>query len=507
MKDILSKSVSDIHELLTAKKIKAQEIAATFLEHAKESDKQTNAFLTITEELALEQARFIDQQIAEGKELSLLAAVPVALKDNMCLENYPTTCASKILGNYQSSYNATAADRLFKAGAVCIGKTNLDEFAMGSSNENSAMGPCKNPWNLEKVPGGSSGGSAVACAGGYSVIALGSDTGGSIRLPASYCGVVGMKPTYGIVSRWGLVAFASSLDQIGPMARRVEDVACALSVMHGKDALDTTSLDGEKIAGYPDLSLSFLKELKAQSPQGFLKGKKIGFIADTIGEGADACVKDAAQKAIKLLEAEGARVEEVRLEYNKYVLPVYYLISSSEASSNLARFDGVKYGERVADANELGSLYTLSRQAGFGPEVKRRIMLGTYALSSGYYDAYYKKAQQVRRLLLAEYDRLFNEEKFHALLSPTCPNTAFDLGEKTDDPLKMYLMDICTIPANLAGLPAISVPFGLDKNKLPIGMQLMAPRLSDDQLLRFAFSLEKLSENETSLSPVLAGSA
>lgn len=506
MKELLGKSVSDIHELLSAKKIKAREIAETFIAHTWANDKQTNAFLTITEELALKQASAIDQQIGSGSQVSLLAAVPLALKDNLCLKDYPTTCASKMLAGFTSSYNATVVNKLFDSGAICVGKTNLDEFAMGSSNENSAMGQAKNPWNLKRVPGGSSGGSAVAVASGYALISLGSDTGGSIRLPASYCGVVGMKPSYGVVSRFGLVAFASSLDQIGPMARRVEDVALVLSVMHGKDALDSTCLDSGKVAGYPDLSLSFLKNLKAQSPDGALKGKKIGFIADTAGEGADPCVREAVRKCIKLLEAEGARVEEVDLHYNKYVLPVYYLISSSEACSNLARFDGVKYGARAEGVQDLGSLYTLSRQAGFGPEVKRRIMLGNYALSTGYYDAYYKKAQQVRRLLLEEYEKLFKVEKFDALLSPTCPSTAFELGEKTDDPLKMYLMDICTIPANLAGLPAISVPFALDKNKLPIGLQLTGPRLCDDQLLKLASALEKLASSETALSPLLASS-
>jgi aspartyl-tRNA(Asn)/glutamyl-tRNA(Gln) amidotransferase subunit A len=315
-----------------------------------------------------------------------------------------------------------------------------------------------------------------------------------------------MKPSYGVVSRFGLVAFASSLDQIGPMARRVEDVALALSQMYGKDEFDSTSIDQSKIAGYPDLSVNFVQSLKQESPQNILKGKKIGLIADTIGEGADSCVREATLEAVKRLEAEGALVEEVSLEYNKHVLPVYYLISSSEASANLARFDGVKYGVRAKDAKDLNSLYSLSREEGFGPEVKRRIMLGTYALSTGYYDAYYKKAQQVRRLLLEEYDKLFFEQKFDALLMPTCPNTAFKLGEKTQDPLKMYLSDICTIPANLAGLPAISVPYGLDKNKLPIGLQLMAPRLHDNELLRFAFALEKLAQAKLSLSPVLAAS-
>lgn len=504
MKELLGKSVFDIHELLSTKKIKAVEVAKTFLEHAKLNDIKTNAFICHTDDLAIKQAEVIDNQLAKGESLLPLAAIPLALKDNLCVQGYPTTCASKFLLNFKPEYDATVVKKLFAAGSLCVGKANLDEFAMGSSNENSAMSNAKNPWNLDYVPGGSSGGSAIACASGYSVISLGSDTGGSIRLPASFCGVVGMKPSYGVVSRFGLVAFASSLDQIGPMARRVEDVALALSQMHGKDEFDSTSIDQSKIAGYPDLSLNFVQSLKQESPQNILKGKKIGLIADTIGEGADSCVREATLEAVKHLEAEGARIEEVSLEYNKHVLPVYYLISSSEASANLARFDGVKYGARAKDPKDLNSLYSLSREEGFGHEVKRRIMLGTYALSTGYYDAYYKKAQQVRRLLLEEYDKLFFEQKFDALLMPTCPNTAFKLGEKTQDPLKMYLSDICTIPANLAGLPAISVPFGLDKNKLPIGLQLMAPRLHDSELLRFAFALEKLGQARTSISPFLA---
>lgn len=506
MKELLGKSISDIHELLSAKKIKAAEVAKTFLEHAKANDPKTNAFICHTDDLAMSQAEAVDSQIVRGEALSPLSAIPLALKDNMCVQGYPTTCASKFLENFKPEYNATVVNRLFAAGSLCVGKVNMDEFAMGSSNENSAMNPAKNPWDLSCVPGGSSGGSAIACASGYSMISLGSDTGGSIRLPASFCGVVGMKPSYGVVSRFGLVAFASSLDQIGPMARKVEDVALTLSQMHGKDPLDSTSIDATKVSGYPDLSVDFVHSCKRESAQEILKGKKIGLISDTIGEGADPCVRQAVLDAVKRIEAEGAKVEEVSLEYNKHVLPVYYLISSSEASANLARFDGVKYGARAKDAKDLNSLYSISRQEGFGPEVKRRIMLGTYALSSGYYDAYYKKAQQVRRLLLEEYDKLFFEQKFDALILPTCPSTAFKLGEKTEDPLKMYLSDICTIPANLAGLPAISLPFGLDKNNLPIGLQLMAPRLCDDKLLRLAFALEKLSPAKVSSSPLLAAS-
>ncbi|MCW5823235.1 MAG: Asp-tRNA(Asn)/Glu-tRNA(Gln) amidotransferase subunit GatA [Cyanobacteria bacterium TGS_CYA1] len=506
MKELLGKSVSDIHELLSAKKIKAVEVAKVFLEHAKANDSKTSAFICHTDELALSQAEAIDNKIANGETLLPLAAIPLALKDNLCVQGYPTTCASKFLENFKPEYDATVVKKLFAAGTLCVGKVNMDEFAMGSSNENSAMKPAKNPWDLSCVPGGSSGGSAIACASGYSMISLGSDTGGSIRLPASFCGVVGMKPSYGVVSRFGLIAFASSLDQIGPMARRVEDVALALSQMQGKDPQDSTSIDASKISGYPVLSVDSVQTLKKESPKEILKGRKIGLIADTIGEGADSCVREATLDAVKRLEAEGATVEEVSLEYNKHVLPVYYLISSSEASANLARFDGVKYGARAKDAKDLNSLYSISRQEGFGPEVKRRIMLGTYALSSGYYDAYYKKAQQVRRLLLEEYDKLFFEQKFDALLMPTCPNTAFKLGEKTEDPLKMYLSDICTIPANLAGLPAISVPFGLDKKNLPIGLQLMAPRLCDDKLLRLAFALEKLAQSKSTVSPLLAAS-
>lgn len=505
MKELIGKPVVEIQRLIKDKKVSAREIAAAHLEHIKNNDKQTNAILCVTEELALKQADAVDQQVKDGKPLGPLGGVPVCIKDNICIPGYPTTCASKILENFQPPYQATVATRLFEAGAVVVGKGNLDEFAMGSSNENSAYSIARNPWNLKKVPGGSSGGPAVAVASGYSTVGLGSDTGGSIRLPASFCGIVGMKPTYGLVSRYGLVAYASSLDQIGPFGLCVEDVALTLAAMcgPGKDPKDSTSIDdpfgsmNEK--KYPALDLKFAQSLK--DSDGSLKGIKIGIMRDLIGEGLEPEVKTSIESAIKVLSGLGAEVGEVNVDHIDIALPVYYIIATAEASANLARYDGVRYGARDKDAKDILSMYLNTRHDGFGAEVKRRIMLGTYALSTGYYDAYYKKAQQVRRLLKNSFDNAFS--KFDVLLSPTSPTVAFDIGEKSDDPLTMYLSDIATIPVNLAGLPGISLPCGFGKEGLPIGLQLIGPQLSDTQLLKVAHAYEQACDFSNKRSPLI----
>jgi aspartyl-tRNA(Asn)/glutamyl-tRNA(Gln) amidotransferase subunit A len=480
MSELVGKTIGDLRALLVGKQVKAKEIAEAHIAHARSVDPKLGAFNTVTDELALKQASAVDALVASGAELPALAGIPVAVKDNICVVDYPTTCSSKILENFVPPYTGTVAQRLFDAGALCVGKTNMDEFAMGSSNENSAFRPARNPWNTDRVPGGSSGGSAVAVASSASVISVGSDTGGSIRLPASFCGVVGMKPTYGLVSRFGLVAFASSLDQIGPFGRTVEDAAITLNVISGHDRRDSTSYD----QSLPD----WVSEMRKG-----VKGLRLGVIKELVdGEGIDAEVRDSVVKAIEVLKSLGAVVSEVSMPVLKHSLPVYYLIATAEASANLARYDGVKYGHRSSDAPDLLSMYFNTRREGFGAEVKRRIMLGTYALSTGYYDAYYKKAQQVRRLIKDDFDKEF--KNFDILVSPVSPSVAFGVGEKTDDPLTMYLTDIATIPVNLAGLPGISVPCGFGKDKMPIGLQLVGPALGDGTLLRAAHAYEQATE-------------
>lgn len=503
MADLIGKSISQIKQLIGSKQVSAREVAASHLDHARRHDRDTNAFITLTEELALNQADAVDKNLAGGGQLPALGGVPICLKDNICVPGYATTCASKILEDFKPPYEATVAKRLFAEGAVVIGKGNLDEFAMGSSNENSAFAKTRNPWNLKKVPGGSSGGPAVAVASGYSVVGLGSDTGGSIRLPASFCGIVGMKPTYGLVSRFGLVAYASSLDQIGPFAYSVEDCALTLAAILGKDPKDSTSIDdpfGKFNKNYfPKLDMNFANSLA--SHDGSLKGIRIGVLSDLVGDGLEPEVRAATEDSIKMFKNLGAEVDEVKVDHIDIALPVYYIIATAEASANLARYDGVRYGARDKEAQDLMSMYLTTRQTGFGPEVKRRIMLGTYALSSGYYDAYYKKAQQVRRLLKQSFDEAF--EKFDVLLSPTSPTVAFGLGEKTDDPLTMYLSDIATIPINLAGLPGISMPCGFGKEGLPIGLQLVGQQLSDARLLTVAHAFEKATDFASRRSPLV----
>jgi len=453
----------------------AVEITQDYLDRIALVEPQVHSFLCLMPERALAQAARIDQALAQGQALGPLAGIPIALKDNLCTTNVPTTCASKILYNYQAPYEATVNLRLEAAGGILMGKTNLDEFAMGSSTENSAYGPTRNPWNLATVPGGSSGGSAAAVAAQSVVAALGSDTGGSIRQPAAFCGVVGMKPTYGLVSRYGLVAFASSLDQIGPFAGTVEDSALMLQAIAGHDPMDSTSLNLTP----PDYSSALIPDVK---------GLKVGLVKEFIGEGTAPEVLQAIEAALEVLKSLGAEIQEVSCPQFKYGLPTYYIIAPCEASANLARYDGVKYGLRVENPSSLLNMYAQSRDQGFGREVKRRIMIGTYALSSGYYDAYYIKALKVRTLIKQDFLNALGQ--VDVLVGPTAPTTAFKFGDK-EDPLSMYLSDVCTIPLNLAGLPGISIPCGFDSNQLPIGLQIMGGPLQESTLLRVAYAYEQ----------------
>ncbi|NEO93290.1 MAG: Asp-tRNA(Asn)/Glu-tRNA(Gln) amidotransferase subunit GatA [Moorea sp. SIO3G5] len=483
-------TVRELHQQLINKERSAVEITQEALDKIQALEPQVQSFLHITSDYALEQASQVDAKIAAGEELGPLAGIPIAIKDNMCTQGIPTTCGSRILAKFVPPYESTVTQKLKDAGAVMVGKTNLDEFAMGSSTENSAFQLTKNPWNLSHVPGGSSGGSAAAVASGECPIAIGSDTGGSIRQPASFCGVVGMKPTYGLVSRYGLVAFASSLDQIGPFARTVEDAAILLNAIAGYDPNDATSLKVD----IPDYTQFLKPDLKSN-------GKvKIGIITETFGEGLDPVVEKAVTKAIDQLKDLGAEIQEISCARFRYGLPCYYIIAPSEASANLARYDGVKYGLRASDADNLLSMYTKTRAEGFGVEVKRRIMLGTYALSAGYYDAYYLKAQKVRTLIKQDFEAAF--DKVDVLVCPTAPSTAFKAGEKTEDPLSMYLTDLMTIPVNLAGLPGMSIPCGFDEQGLPIGMQLISNVLREDQLFQVGYAYEQATEWHLS-QPVL----
>ncbi len=443
------------------------------LDNAEKLNGELNSFLSIERESALNRAEEIENSSDENRSLR---GVAIAVKDNICTTGMRTSCGSKILENYRPQYDATAVERLKQAGAIIVGKTNMDEFAMGSSNENSAFGTVKNPWDLERVPGGSSGGSAVAVASGVVQASLGSETGGSVRQPAAFCGVVGFKPTYGRISRYGLVAFASSLDQIGIFGQTSKDVAEVLSVVSGRDKNDTTSAD----VAVPD----YLSELNKD-----ISGTRIGVPRALFGDGLDDEVRESVERAIENYKKLGAEIVDVELPHSKYSIAVYYIIATAEASSNLARFDGVRYGFRVEDATKLHEMYMKTREQGFGEEVKRRIMLGTYVLSSGYYDAYYSKAQKVRTLLKQDFARAF--EKCDAILTPTAPTTAFKFGEKSDDPLEMYLSDIFTASANLASIPGISIPCGLSSNGMPIGLQLVGKNWSESQLLNLANVYEK----------------
>ncbi|MBQ3642856.1 Asp-tRNA(Asn)/Glu-tRNA(Gln) amidotransferase subunit GatA [bacterium] len=474
--ELITKSAAEQRKALLNKEVSSVELVEETYKKIEALDDKINAYNSLTKDFAIETAKKVDEKIQRGEELPVLAGIPLALKDNINLKGSKTTASSKILENFVSPYDATAVKKLKEHLIPVVGKANCDEFAMGSSNENSAFGIVRNPWNLDKVPGGSSGGSAAAIASGEATIALGSETGGSVRLPASFCGLVGLKPTYGRVSRYGLIAYASSLDQIGPFGRTVEDVAMLLGTIAGHDEHDSTSLD----APVPDYTKDLRKDLK---------GVKIGYVKELCTEGLQEEVSAAIQKTLDTYKSLGAEIVEISLPLIKYSVGVYYVIATSEASSNLARFDGVKYGYRAKDVDNLYDMYVKTRAQGFGDEVKRRIMLGTFALSSGYYDAYYKKAQQVRRLVKNDFDNAFS--KVDVLVSPTCPYTAFDIGSKIEDPLSMYLTDIATITANLAGIPAMNVPVGLDKGGMPIGIQLQANCLNETKMLNVAYMLEQ----------------
>ncbi len=476
MKNLTSLSASKIAQEVSSGNLKAEDVAQAHLDRVKTEDPKVKAFITLLEEKALFSAREIDLKRAQGKKLGKLAGVPIAVKDNILVEGVETTCASKILKGFKAPYDATIVEKLKKEDAVILGKTNLDEFAMGSSNENSAFFKTKNPWNLETVPGGSSGGSAAAVAAKMAPLSLGSDTGGSIRQPASFCGLVGIKPTYGLVSRYGLIAFASSLDQIGPMARNVEDTALLLSSIAGHDPKDSTSA--------PQAQNHF-----SGMPLESIRGLKIGMPREYFADGLDPEVRKSVLDAVNNLKTMGAEIKEVTLPHTSYAVATYYIIAPSEAASNLARFDGVRYGHRAQNVKSLSELYEKSRGEGFGPEVKRRIMLGTYALSSGYYDAYYNRAQKARTLISRDFENVFKEVDF--LATPTAPSVAFKFGEKSADPVAMYLSDIFTIPSNLAGNASLSIPCGLNKDRLPIGLQLIAPAFEDEKLLSLAAAVEK----------------
>lgn len=470
-------TASELSEKIKNKECSSVEATQSVFDRIEKTEDKVGAYITLSKESALKKAQEIDDKLASGEELSPLAGIPVGIKDNIVTKDMLTTCASKMLYNFVPPYNATVMDKLDKCGIVTIGKLNMDEFAMGSSTENSYFKQTKNPNDLTRVPGGSSGGSAAAVSAGEAFIALGSDTGGSIRQPASYCGVIGLKPTYGSVSRYGLVAFASSLDQIGPLGRSVKDVAMMYSAICGRDEMDATTA----VRSYNDFAASLKNDVK---------GLTIGIPKEYFGEGVDNTVKESVMQAVKVLENAGATVKHISLPSTDYALSAYYIISSAEASSNLARFDGVKYGYRTEKYESLTDMYERTRSEGFGDEVKRRIMLGTFVLSSGYYDAYYKRAKLLQQQIAEEFSKAFTE--CDLIITPTAPSTAFKLGENTDDPLKMYASDICTVTVNIAGLPAVSIPCGYDEKNMPVGMQLIGPKFSEQKLLDTAYTYEQI---------------
>ncbi|HRY29437.1 MAG TPA: Asp-tRNA(Asn)/Glu-tRNA(Gln) amidotransferase subunit GatA [Elusimicrobiota bacterium] len=472
-------SARQIAEQVGARKVSAEEVTNAFLARIAAWDPRVKAFLSVLKDTAVAQARAVDEQVRRGEKAGPLAGVPVAVKDNMCVRGTRTTCSSKILENFTANYDATVIAKLRAAGAVFIGKTNLDEFAMGSSTENSAFFTTRNPWNTDYIPGGSSGGSAAAVAARLAPLALGSDTGGSIRQPATCCGVVGMKPTYGLVSRFGLIAFASSLDQIGPFAWNIADAAALLGVIAGHDPHDSTSVN-RSVPDYLPALTAGVKGLTAGLPEEYFRG------------GLDPEVERAVEESIRVLEKAGMRFEKISLPHTDAAVSVYYILAPSEASANLARFDGVRYGTRAPEATTLLEQYELSRARGFGPEVKRRIMLGTYALSSGYYDAYYLKAQKVRTLIKRDFDDAF--QKVDLILTPTAPTPAFRIGERTDDPLRMYLSDIFTISCNLAGLPGLSMPCGFSSKGLPLGLQILGKPFGEEQVFSAAAAYEQATD-------------
>ena len=477
MADLNWLSIQEAHAQLTSRQISSVELTQACLDRIDAVEDRVQSFLTLTPEIALSQAADADRMLGAG-EGGPLTGVPVQIKDVMCTEGVPTTCASRMLENFVPVYNATAVERLMGQGAVMLGKGNMDEFAMGSSCENSAFHPTRNPWDLDRVPGGSSGGAAASVSAGEAIYALGSDTGGSVRQPAALCGVVGLKPTYGLVSRYGLIAFASSLDQIGPVGRSVMDCALALNAIAGHDPRDATSVRREPT----DYTATLGQDIK---------GMRLGVPEEYFVDGMDSGARKAVEEAVSTLEGLGASVRPVSLPTTRYALACYYIIAPSECSANLARYDGVKYGYSYQDTNDMWEAMEKTREYGFGPEVTRRVMLGTYALSSGYYDAYYLKAQRARTLIRQDFDRVFQD--VDALVTPTSPVTAFKIGEKTGDPVQMYLIDVCTLPVNIAGLPGLSVPCGFSDG-LPVGVQFIGPHFSEETLLRTAHAYEAATE-------------
>ena len=484
--NITELTVHELQDKLKNKELTITQITKAYADRIEEKEKDVQAFVTILAEDAIKQAEEIQNKIEKDEIKGEFAGIPIGIKDNICTKGVKTTCSSKMLENFVSPYDATVMEKLKKENIINLGKLNMDEFAMGGSTEYSYFKKTKNPWNLNKVPGGSSGGSAAAVAANLVPWALGSDTGGSIRQPASFCGVVGLKPTYGLVSRYGLVAFASSLDQIGPITKDVQDCAMLLNLIAGHDEKDTTSEKKEKI--------DYTKCL-----QNDVKGLKIGVPKEFFGEGINEEVKASLEKAIEKYKELGAKVEEFSLDIAQYALATYYIIACAEASSNLGRFDGIRYTYRTPEYKNLKELYKKSRSEGFGPEVKRRIILGTYVLSSGYYDAYYKKAQQVRTLVMKEFNKGF--EKYDVILTPTAPTVSFDIGSKSNNPLEMYLADICTVSVNIAGLPGISIPCGVDKQGMPIGMQLIGNKFCEETILNAAYTYEQATDFRKKYQP------
>ncbi|MHC4872443.1 MAG: Asp-tRNA(Asn)/Glu-tRNA(Gln) amidotransferase subunit GatA [Planctomycetota bacterium] len=484
--DYTKLSAVEIRQAVLDKKVTAKNVVEAHLARIDEFDSKVFSFISVDHEGALAQAEAVDNKISSGENVGKLAGIPVAIKDNLCIDGKVTTCASKILVNHKPPYTAEVVDRILAEDGIVIGKTNLDEFAMGSSTENSAVETTRNPWDLERIPGGSSGGSAAAVAAGFAPLALGSDTGGSIRQPASLCGCIGMKPTYGMVSRYGLVAFGSSLDQIGPFARTIEDAALLMDVVAGYDAKDSTSAEVDK----PDFSAELKKDFS---------GLKIGIPEEYFGDGLEENVAEKVKAVISKLEEGGAEVKQISLPLTKYALPVYYIVATAEASSNLARYDGAHYGHRTDKEGDIISLFSNSREEGFGPEVKRRIMLGTYVLSAGYYDAYYLRALKVRTKITEDFEKVFKE--CDVIITPTSPTTAFKIGDKSDNPLAMYLSDIFTLSTNLAGIPGISIPCGKADN-LPVGVQLMSPHFKDAEMLAIAGKIEKAIGVSNQVAPL-----
>lgn len=485
---LYEKNASELSEMLRSKQCSAVEICSDVIERIHETENKIGAYVTVCEDSAMENAKAVDKSIADGESIHSLAGIPIGIKDNISTKGIRTTCSSKMLENYVPPFDATVMEKVNNARMTVLGKMNMDEFAMGSSTETSYMHLTHNPYNTECVPGGSSGGSAAAVSAGEAVLTLGSDTGGSIRQPAALCGAVGMKPTYGSVSRYGLVAFASSLDQIGPLGKSVKDIAMLQSVICGYDRRDATSKNME----YPDYAANLSNSVK---------GLKIGVPKEYFGEGIDAEVRDSVMKAIKQMEAEGAEIREISLPSTQYAINTYYIIASAEASSNLARFDGVKYGYRAKDYNGLVDMYEKTRSEGFGDEVKRRIMLGTFVLSSGYFDAYYKKAKRVQNRIGAEFAEAFRE--CDIIATPTVPASAFKIGENIGDPVKMYYNDVCTVTVNIAGLPAVSLPCGTDSKSMPMGLQLIGNKFSEQQLLNAAYGYEQICGGFDVLSKTL----